>query len=308
MPMDMHARVGSWEVVDESVAEVAPVTEVTELEYYRPLKAKRNDEVVIAESAAPIEAMTAVDAADGSFNREALIYEVVLGEDDRVKVDPVSMGASPWRQICALRIQAATGRHYVGTGWFIAPNVLATAGHCVYMLKEGGWAKSIKVAPGLNGDEDHPPFGWITAERFASVHGWVQAHSRDYDYGVILLPESGSRLGRRLGNFSVRALPDAALKGANARISGYPADRERARFQYYHERPVLGVSETRLDYDHDTYGGQSGSPIWQNTDRAGRVAVGIHTNGSTAGNSGTRISQPVLHNLMAWIKEHPSGK
>lgn len=304
MPMDMHARVGSWEVVEESAVEAAAVTEVTELEYYRPLKAKHIDESFIAESDAPMETATAVDAADGSFNREAMIYEVVLGEDDRVKVDPASIRTNPWRQICALRIKAATGAQYVGTGWFIAPNVLATAGHCVYMLKEGGWAKSIRIAPGLYGDD--APFQWITAMRFASVKGWVHANSRDYDYGVIFLPESDT--GRRVGNFSVRALPDTALKDVRARISGYPADREQAKFQYYHERPVLGVSETRIDYDHDTYGGQSGSPIWQNTEQTGRVAVGIHTNGSTAGNSGTRISPPVLANLIAWIEESTSGQ
>lgn len=305
MPMDMHGRVGSWEVVEESTVESAPATEVTELEYYRPLKVKPIAEGFIAESSAPTEAATAVDAADGSFNREAMIYEVVLGEDDRVKVDHASIRTNPWRQICALRINAATGAHYVGTGWFIAPNVLATAGHCVYMLKEGGWAKSIRIAPGRYGD-DPPPSEWITATRFASVKGWVHANSRDYDYGVIFLPESET--GRRVGNFSVRALPDAALKDVRARISGYPADREQAKFQYYHERPVLGVSETHLDYDHDTYGGQSGSPIWQNTEQTGRVAVGIHTNGSTAGNSGTRISQPVLANLIAWIEEKTSGQ
>ena len=304
MPMDPHARVGSWEVVRESAVEAAPIAEITELAYYRPLKRRHVEEGFVVESGVPEETRTAIDAADGSFNHEAMLYEVVLGEDDRVKVDPASIRTNPWRQICALEIQAATGKRYVGTGWFIAPNVLATAGHCVYMLKEGGWAKSIRAAPGRYGDV--PPPEWITSELFASVKGWVHGNSRDYDYGVIFLPESAT--GRRVGNFSVRAMPDASLKGVTAKISGYPADREQARFQYYHERPVLGVSDTRLDYDHDTYGGQSGSPIWQNTDGTGRVAVGIHTNGSTAGNSGTRISQLVLDNLIAWIEEKPNGK
>src|SRR4051812_29396066 len=196
------------------------------------------------------------DAAEGSFGETSLL-EVVIGVDDRVPLGDELTRTNPWRQICALRIKASSGTLYVGTAWFIGPNVLATAGHCVFMRDEGGWATSIDVIPGLSGTLE--PYGRVTATRFACVDGWRDEGGRDFDYGVIFL--DGSDVGRRVGNFAVEAEADAELVGALSRISGYPADLERATRQYYHERPLKSVSPTRIDYDIDTFGGQSGSPI-----------------------------------------------
>jgi glutamyl endopeptidase len=234
------------------------------------------------------------DASEGSFGR-CVLLEVVFGNDDRVPVMPPQIDENPWRQICALRITAATGGQFVGTGWFIGPNVVATAGHCVYLQHEGGWATEIAVVPGKDGDEE--PFGRARSQSFASVHGWVSEHSRDFDYGVIFLDEP---LGEQVGNFAVEAQLDAELTGAIARVSGYPADRDLAVRQYFHERLLDDVNETRLFYRIDTFGGQSGSPIWRQTEGRPAVAIGIHTAGGATANSGTRISEPVLDNLIAW--------
>jgi glutamyl endopeptidase len=97
------------------------------------------------------------------------------------------------------------------------------------------------------------------------------------------------------------------LIGVTSRISGYPADRDRAAFQYYHERPVLNVTPTRLNYDIDTFGGQSGSPIWRQIQGSPAVAIGIHTTGGLTSNSGTRISEAVLGNLIRWSEESSSN-
>src|SRR5262245_20546243 len=157
------------------------------------------------------------------------------------------MLSNPWRQICALRIKAKDGKLFVGTGWFIGPKTLLTAGHCVFMQNEGGWAASIEIIPAKHGDTE--PFGRVTATRFASVDGWVEQASRDFDYGVILLENDA--LGRRLGNFAVNALDQPELTAAVAKISGYPADLDRAQFQYFHERQLMSVTESRLNYDID---------------------------------------------------------
>lgn len=238
------------------------------------------------------------DAAEGSFGENALL-EVVIGVDDRIAVGDDQIRSNPWRQICALRIKAASGEQYVGTAWFIAPSVLATAGHCVYLRNEDGWATSIDVIPSLAGNVE--PYGRTTATRFASVAGWRDTGDRDFDYGVIFLDEPD--LGLRVGNFAVEAPADADLDNALSRIAGYPFDRDRATRQYYHERPLLRVTPTRVRYDIDTFGGQSGSPIWMQVEGRGAVAIGIHTTGTVTGNSGTRISEPVLDNLITWTEE-----
>ena len=255
-------------------------------------------------AAAPVAVEVLTDVAAASFGNTAaitdpVVFEIVLGTDDRVRVTKERMAMNPWRQICALRILSQTDKTFVGTGWFIAPGVLATAGHCVFLQNEGGWAKSIRVIPAKFGADE--PFGSVTATVFASVDGWVEQRQRDFDYGVIFLDDPG--IGHQVGNFAVSVFDKPALQGTDAQVSGYPADRDGAAFQFFHARPMIDITETRLVYDIDTFGGQSGSPIWQETDERGIVAVGIHTTGGVSSNSGTRINGDVMGNLFTWITE-----
>lgn len=289
-------------------AAVAPAQKRSTLPYYRPPSRTRTglelsvNEMMLPEAATELAPPEVVrDVATASFG-ETNVLEAIIGNDDRVRVADGLMRANPWRQICALRIRSKTGKMYVGTGWFIAPNVLATAGHCVFLQNEGGWAQSIDVFPAKAGSVY---FGKATSRRFRAVDGWVRNQSRDFDYGVILLDDG--EMGARVGNFAVRVLDDAALKAVDAKISGYPADRDRAEYQYFHERPLQSTTNTRLNYDIDTFGGQSGSPIWVDTED-GVLAVGVHTTGGISSNSGTRINMDVLGNLIGWIRSSRNGE
>jgi V8-like Glu-specific endopeptidase len=290
--------------------ESAPMraTSRVSLPYYRPpvrdVALRRRSESSVSESSPALALEILTDVAAASFgttaaNTDPDVFEVVLGADDRVRVSKERMAMNPWRQICALRIVSQTDRTFVGTGWFIAPGILATAGHCVFLQNEGGWAKSIRVIPAKHGADE--PFNSVTSKKFASVDGWVEKRQRDFDYGVIFLDDFS--IGTKVGNFAVDVLNASDLKGTDAQISGYPADRDSAAFQFFHARPMIDVTDTRLVYDIDTFGGQSGSPIWQETQETGVVAVGIHTTGGVSSNSGTRISSDVMENLVNWITE-----
>jgi glutamyl endopeptidase len=273
-----------------------PVTNRPSLAYYRPLapsSRRRNEAAVLTEEGEHLP-----DVAVASLGGQPIL-EAIIGNDDRVKVAREFLSTNPWRQICALRIRSKSGQMYVGSGWYIAPKTLATAGHCVYLQDDGGWAASIEVIPAKFGDAQ--PFGSVRATRFAAVDGWTIRSQRDFDYGAIILDDDAA--GRQVGNFEVRAFDDGEINNVVAKISGYPADLERAQFQYFHERPVQRVTSTRLFYDIDTFGGQSGSPIWEDTQEHGVVAIGIHTNGGVTSNSGTRINSDVLDNLISWIGE-----
>lgn len=232
-----------------------------------------------------------VDAALPAFNKIDQL-EVVIGDDDRQRVPEVQ--TSPWRRICALRITAATGKVYVGTAWFIGPRTLITAGHCVYIHEQGGWARSIEVIPALDGMER--PYGQAVTSKLEAPQGWIVNRNSDFDYGAIFLDED---LGNQVGWFAFASLSEIELQQAVVNISGYPADLERATRQYYHARQITRSSERRLYYEIDTFGGQSGSPIWL-TVEGKRVAVGIHTNGASSGNFGTRIIPEVFENLKRW--------
>jgi glutamyl endopeptidase len=232
------------------------------------------------------------DAAAASYGTRKSL-EVVIGDDDREQV--LNTLENPWRQVAALRIRASNGKTYAGTGWFISPTLRATAGHCVYMHEEGGWPVEIEVIPALNGTER--PFDSVKSTKFESNNGWINDRNSDYDYGVIILDEPVSL---SIGYFSFAAPPDNFLKSNIANISGYPTDLDRATRQYYHAREITRASSRRLYYEIDTYGGQSGSPIWMNLGEGERVAIGIHTTGSSTSNFGTRITEEIFNNLRTW--------
>ncbi len=281
-----------------------PTPSVMTLPYYKPpapqARRRRASRGLMLESVGAAESAPArplPDAAVASYGAPVML-EVVIGEDDRVRVAESDVKRNPFRQICALRIKSKTGKLFVGTAWLVGPRALATAGHCVYMHREGGWAEHIDVIPGKVGADE--PLQSLRATRFRSVDGWVDGKLQSRDYGVILL--DGTSPGEELGWFEVAAEPSSELTGAVANISGYPADRDNAEFQYFHARPLTDVKPDLLEYDIDTFGGQSGSPIW--IDRGGSVVtVGIHTNGAVSGNSGTRITEPIIDNISSWREE-----
>ena len=238
---------------------------------------------------------TVRDALLGSYalTEAQMSTEVIIGTDDRLRVS--STGLYPWRAICALRITAANGARFIGTGWLISPRTVITAGHCVFMHNEGGWARSIEVIPGLN--DASRPFGSAISSNLRSVKGWTESRSREYDYGAIILP-SNSRLGDRTGYFGFAVRNDAFLLGSALNLSGYPGDKGGSQ-QWYMAQRGKRLSPRVITYDIDTMGGQSGSPVWV-LQNGQRYAVGVHTNGAGSGNSATRIDANVFTRLTEW--------
>ncbi|HVR37913.1 MAG TPA: trypsin-like peptidase domain-containing protein [Thermoanaerobaculia bacterium] len=234
------------------------------------------------------------DAADVAFGNR-LLMESVIGGDDRVAIRDTRQ--LPWRFICALRMHMRDGSDFVGTGWFIGEKTVMTAGHCVFVHDHGGFPERIEVIPGL--DRTFRPFGSAVGRRFRAPQGWIDNADTNVDYGAIQLD---TPLGRRTGFFAFGALSDAQLRETDANISGYPGDRDQASRQYFHARTIQQTNPTRLFYDIDTFGGQSGSPIFLNVSGR-RVAVGIHTTGGSRSNSGTRITADVFNNMNTWRNE-----
>jgi glutamyl endopeptidase len=227
---------------------------------------------------------------------EESLLEVVIGEDDRIRVTNVS--AFPWRVICSLRIRAADGSNWIGTAWLVGRRTLITAGHCVYMHDRGGWAANIEVIPGRNAAE--MPFGSCPATSFRSVAGWTQRKQREFDYGAIILPEECT-YGDELGFFGIANLSDLPLRQLTINLSGYPGDKPPGT-HWYHSRRISTVGSSVFSYDIDTAGGQSGAPVWR-LRNGQRHVVGIHTNGSPTGNSATRINWTVYQNITQWRDE-----
>lgn len=217
--------------------------------------------------------------------------EVVIGVDSRIRINPTT--SYPWRAICSLRIRTKTGKNYIGTGWMVGPGTVITAGHCVYMHDEGGWAQYIDVIPGRNGRL--APYGTIRSSNLRSVTGWTSSKKRDNDYGAIIL---NTKIGNTVGYFGYANKSASYIKSKTLNLSGYPGDKGGST-QWFMAQKCKSVGSRTITYDIDTAGGQSGAPVWYKYGNS-RYAVGIHTNGHSSGNSATRIVSAVFNNIKSW--------
>jgi glutamyl endopeptidase len=230
--------------------------------------------------------------------------ETVLGVDQRVRISDTDK--LPWRMIAGLRLmpKPPLSSSFIGTGWFIGPKTLLTAGHCVYSQSDfGGWIGQIEVSPGRNGGKF--PYNTVTATRFSATEVWQTSSDPDFDIGCIHLNDP---VGDTVGYFKIASLGDADLADALVNVSGYPGDRGNGTEQYHHVNRVLRTAAKRIYYDVDTYGGQSGSPVWYQAGRSDHpVAVAVHAYGvgaTAAGitaNSGPRLIPEIVATIKEWI-------
>jgi V8-like Glu-specific endopeptidase len=219
--------------------------------------------------------------------------EVIIGTDDRVRIK--NTVKVPWRRYCALRIEFPTGAVYRGTGFFIGDRVLATAGHCVYLHNQGGWARRIEVIPACNGSVR--PFRSAFATQFKSTVGWTQNKTAAHDYGAIILPANAFP-GQQLGHFGFKVFDNQTLLATPAVLAGYPGDKPFAEL-WGMRRKIKAVTAENLIYELDSMGGQSGAPVY--IKYAGkRYVVGIHNYGAATGNSATRVTAGVIANFKKW--------
>ena len=235
------------------------------------------------------------------------IFESILGDVDRRK-QILETEMLPWRMLCSLEIESNNGLQYIGTGWFAGPRTVITAGHCVYdQFELGGWARSITVIPGRNG-ESVAPFGRAESSNFSTTDRWLDAQDPDYDYAAIHLSED---LGTAVGSFGIGVLPESDLQNRLVNISGYPVSPGNGRSQYFHANRIKAVTARRVFYDIDTMGGQSGSPVWAYLDDSENpTVIGIHAYGvggvpaglNVVANSGPRVLPEVLQLINEWIE------
>lgn len=223
----------------------------------------------------------------------AAAIELIIGTDDRVRITQTTQ--EPWRRICALRIYFPSGALYRGTGFLIGPRAVATAGHCVYLHNQGGWARKIEVIPGCDGSTR--PFGQTEATSFRSVGGWVTGKKPESDYGCVVLPV-GAFGGKNLGSFGFAAFDAPTLLAKSAVLAGHPGDKPFAEM-WGMARKIKAITAKTLVYDIDTMGGQSGAPVYIKRNGQ-RYVVGIHNYGASTGNSATRVTEPVYQRLLGW--------
>jgi glutamyl endopeptidase len=212
--------------------------------------------------------------------------ESVIGADGRYQIT----GTTTYPYSAIVHVTSSIGGC---TGWLIGPDTVATAGHCVY--GGGSWATNVVVYPGRNGSST--PYGSCGYRTLYTVNGWVNGSSPEYDYGAIKL---NCTVGNSTGWFGYR-WQSASLTGQASYISGYPGDKPYGT--QWRSDDYVRITETRrIFYANDTYGGHSGSPVWNGGANCSPCGIAIHAYGvgSNGYNGGTRITEAVFNNLTTW--------
>lgn len=219
----------------------------------------------------------------------------VIGTDDRIQVNA---GAPYFEAIAYLGIRWSTGGRTRCTGFYINfghQASLLTAAHCLYNSGRGGYASSVDIIRERDGS--YMPHGITTVQGadLRVLDGWKNSRRSTDDWGLILIP--GPRWG-----LGLQSMSDSNLDGTTVRIAGYPGDKPGYKM-WYDSGPVTSIGPGKVYYKEDTYGGQSGSPVWaQVPGQSYWNAVGVHAKGVGSGtsNSATRITNAILNQINTW--------
>lgn len=237
-----------------------------------------------------------------------------------LSLSPVSAtGAKfPFTAIGKLSITFPNNRTFNGSGVMVSRFHVLTAGHNVYSSTNGGWAKSIRFTPLLDGTR--APYGSanMTYQRtYNSFINYERANPRktSRDVNDIALLTLDRTLGDRTGwmAYGYDNNNGRFASGTIMNTAGYPsAGGYTGTKMQFSSGAIRGLSSSgrALEYLQSritTYAGQSGSPVWlYETGTGARTIYGVHVSGtgtSTSVNFATRITQSIFNDLGRWRNE-----
>lgn len=235
------------------------------------------------------------DQLPGADKLSYSFFETVCGTDTRYRV--MQANTAPYYYAAHLRISFDEG-DYVGSAFPILRSdkyiVFATSGHCVYA--NGRFANSIQLSPARNANDK--PYGTfvVHGSELRASNGWKAGGSQQsqHDYGALLISADSNIAGI----LEPTVLSDSDLTNRVVNDCGYPADMPYATM-WWCGGPVTGVEPLMIRYMADTYGGQSGSPIYTWCDDNVLRAVAIHGYGGCP-NGAVRFTQEVYDDFVAW--------
>jgi len=270
------------------------------------------------------------------FNGDAVEIELHVGSADRgvfVRFDAVLEGY--WEQPVAPRSQCGAadnrvasndnrvGRMYFGgcTAWRITTGAFLSAGHCVDFDPDQGGPQlpdgvldlsgviefNIPSWPNAANPNDQYPVDTVPA--FWRFDGEGQGLGKDWSVWGVFPNSNTGLLPHEAYGFPFRMTRENPSAGNTIRVTGCGSDTGSTNFTlqtatgpYVNEDSHNGGADIEHEYQVDTEGGNSGSPIIWETNG---LTVGIHTNagcGTTSGNHGTSFEVNALENALEnWV-------
>jgi glutamyl endopeptidase len=125
----------------------------------------------------------------------------------------------------------------------------------------------------------------------------VEQEDRDHDFALITLDHE---IGRESGWFGYATFTNVV--GLTAHISGYPGDLDDGMVQYSGYGPVDDATDYQVLYRIDTYGGESGSGVYEIDADGSPYIFAVHTWGAAQTNGGTRLIRAKFDSIEAWMQ------
>ncbi|KAL6718682.1 hypothetical protein ACLMJK_002916 [Lecanora helva] len=217
--------------------------------------------------------------------------ESVVGEgDERIQVDRVHFApGGKYRSIVKLFIHyefQKPGGWAMGTGWLITPDVFVTAGHCSYdWSHKMGRATEVKAYIGYDGrhSEKDPSVQFRQVKRIVTTEGWVKTKGqKSFDVSFMQVDKPFT------GITPIRYEETPSQGTLVLGVVGYPGDLsdkqtgEKGAHMYEMFLPtqfdLSTQADTMLEYQIDTFGGNSGSPVLR---QDSLVSIGAHVYGGS---------------------------
>lgn len=174
------------------------------------------------------------------------------------------------------------------SGFMYGRNMIATAAHCVYDRKKGGYLSDYEVFPSAwysyrYGRSVHPfPRCEMNPGQAFAPKGWRKNHDLVFDFAALRVrcpSPYGDRLGDYTGMYGISNTYADSLGGRNVGLLGYPYkplnDKPNALLRG--DGPVYrtGRHKSRFYFKVKVAGGDSGSPVYLWDEPGRQMVVGI---------------------------------
>ena len=255
------------------------------------------------------------------FNGDTLLVEVLArpsADVGRVVIDGLTAGSgftqgAGFDSICGSvddRVLSSDPRNArllpVGcTAWLIddCAKCFITAGHCTFSADVVEFNVPLSTGSGsivMAAPEDQYP---VDDDSMQSNGGLGIGNDWAY-FGAFPNSDTGLTAGQAQGEF-YRLADAAPIDTGDIRITGYGSTRGTGaplawnQVQKTHTGPYVRKDGFGISYQTDTTGGNSGSPV---LDETTGLAIGVHTHAgcsTTSGNNGTAIDRPEFQAALA---------